>query len=85
MRLKEENKPDEIKNIFFDQVKKSSYKKKKKRRINRYKELAKKNKRASSEAYEKSNKLVSVVPMGQPVLVGHHSERSHRNLIKKVR
>lgn len=34
---------------------------------------------ASDAAYKRSNDLVSMIPLGQPILVGHHSERADRN------
>lgn len=33
----------------------------------------------SDAAYQRSNDLVSMIPLGQPILVGHHSERADRN------
>jgi proteasome lid subunit RPN8/RPN11 len=32
----------------------------------------------SSAAYAQSHKIISAIPMGQPILVGHHSEKHHR-------
>lgn len=37
----------------------------------------------SNRAYERSNEAVSGIPPGQPILVGHHSERRHRRAIEK--
>jgi hypothetical protein len=37
----------------------------------------------SNAAYERSHALTAGIPFGQPVLVGHHSERSHRNALDK--
>lgn len=39
--------------------------------------------RKSTDYYNKSHKMVEVIPMGQPILVGHHSEKAHRNLLDK--
>lgn len=36
--------------------------------------------RLSQEATD----MVSAIPMGQPILLGHHSERGHRRLLEKV-
>ena len=52
-------------------------------RIERYKELADANKKASEKAYQESKRTVEHIPMGQPILVGHHSEKSHRATLKK--
>jgi hypothetical protein len=37
----------------------------------------------ANAAYQRSQSLVSGIPMGQPILVGHHSERRHRNTLDK--
>jgi triosephosphate isomerase len=29
-------------------------------------------------AYAASNRIANMIPMGQPILIGHHSERRHR-------
>jgi len=39
----------------------------------------------SQEAYERSNALVENIPFGQPVLIGHHSQRSHEKTLEKSR
>lgn len=39
---------------------------------------------AKSEAsFKRSHDMVSGIPMGQPILVGHHSERAHQNLLDR--
>jgi hypothetical protein len=63
------------------------YEERKENRISRYEERAAK---AGSEAdalFEKSHKMASAIPFGQPVLVGHHSEgadRTYRNRIENT-
>jgi hypothetical protein len=37
----------------------------------------------SNAAYNRSHALTAGIPFGQPVLVGHHSERRHRNALDK--
>ena len=37
----------------------------------------------SDEAYEASRKAVDHIPLGQPILRGHHSERGHRRDIER--
>lgn len=39
--------------------------------------------RRSNEAFERSERAVAGIPMGQPILVGHHSERARRAAIDK--
>jgi hypothetical protein len=40
-------------------------------------------KQRSDAAYQASNADVAGIPLGQPILVGHHSERRHRNAIER--
>ena len=40
-------------------------------------------KKRSDERYEASSAAVHGIPLGQPILVGHHSERRHRNAIER--
>lgn len=56
---------------------------KKQARIERYEELSHKSMQNSNNAYEQSHKMTSVIPFGQPILVGHHSETRHRNLMNR--
>ncbi len=62
---------------------KLNYQDAKEARIERYKELSEKASAESQQAYKASNDAVAGIPAGQPILVGHHSERTHRNAIKK--
>ncbi len=39
----------------------------------------------SQEAYERSNALVENIPLGQPILIGHHSQRGHEKTLEKSR
>ena len=38
----------------------------------------------SRSAYQRSRSIADRIPMGQPILVGHHSERRHRRDIAKI-
>jgi len=60
------------------------YEEKKQRKIDRFNELAEKNKERSEEFYKSSKALGDFIPMGQPVLVGHHSEGRHRRDLKRI-
>ncbi len=53
-------------------------------KFDRYTRLAEKYKEESKSAYERSNSLANMIPFGQPILVGHHSEGMHRRHIKKI-
>lgn len=39
----------------------------------------------TADAQRRSHDIGSRIPFGQPILVGHHSERGHRNAIEKMR
>ena len=49
----------------------------------RYEEWADKANDRSNAAFERSNNAVKDIPFGQPILVGHHSERTHRASLKR--
>jgi hypothetical protein len=63
---------------------KSNFNERRQARIERYKELAEKNENISSELFAQSRKLADVIPFGQPILVGHHSEKGHRSHLKRI-
>lgn len=63
---------------------KSNYEERKQNRIDRYQSLAAKNGHLSQQFWNHSSKLASIIPMGQPILVGHHSEGAHRSLLNKI-
>ncbi|WZN40705.1 DUF3560 domain-containing protein [Chitinophaga pollutisoli] len=54
---------------------KHDYQERKQNRITRALELARKKEQESDQLYDHANKMASVIPMGQPILVGHHSEK----------
>jgi hypothetical protein len=65
-------------------VGRSDYEERKENRINRYEDHAKK---ASGEAevlFDKAHNMASVIPFGQPILVGHHSEGTDRSYRKRI-
>lgn len=53
-------------------------------RADRLEEWAAGNTQRSAEAYEAARRVADVIPMGQPILVGHHSERRHRRDIARI-
>ena len=57
---------------------------KKQARIERYERLAEQAKEASNAAFEKSHKMSEIIPFGQPILVGHHSEKRDRRYREKI-
>lgn len=63
---------------------KHDYKERKQNRINKCNELAEKNNEKAQQLYNDASKMASMIPFGQPILVGHHSENSDRNYRKKI-
>lgn len=57
----------------------NNYEEKKLAKIERYKELSEKAEQKSNSLYREAKSMASVIPFGQPILVGHHSEKSDRN------
>lgn len=47
-------------------------------------EMAAKHENKSNEIFNQAEKMASVIPFGQPILVGHHSERSDRNFRDRI-
>ena len=40
--------------------------------------------RQSEQAHRRADAIVSMIPLGQPILVGHHSEKRHRRDLDKM-
>ncbi|WP_293307356.1 DUF3560 domain-containing protein, partial [Pedobacter sp. UBA5917] len=53
-------------------------------RINLARTLGKKNEKESDQLYNSASDMASVIPMGQPILVGHHSEKRDRKYREKI-
>lgn len=52
-------------------------------RAERMETRAEKAERESSQASSNAINMLKVIPLGQPILIGHHSERRHRRLLEK--
>jgi len=53
------------------------------RRRERLEELANKNQAASKAGFDAAFGEIEYIPPGQPILVGHHSERGHRRALER--
>lgn len=53
-------------------------------RIERYRDLSANARKQSTELFQRSSKMAEVIPGGQPILVGHHSEKWDRNYRDKI-
>ena len=62
----------------------NTYEQKKQRKIDRFNELAEKNRDKSTALYNSSKAISDLIPFGQPILVGHHSEGRHRRDLKRI-
>ncbi len=63
---------------------KNDYEQRRQKRIENAKSRAEKNIREAEELYDKAKGMASVIPFGQPILVGHHSEKRDRNYRDKI-
>jgi hypothetical protein len=54
------------------------------RRAERLREWAAKRAARSEAAFERAHDVAGQIPLGQPVLVGHHSERRHRRDLARI-
>ncbi|MDR1658878.1 MAG: DUF3560 domain-containing protein [Desulfovibrio sp.] len=62
----------------------NSYEQKQEERRQRYLDLAEQSYQESAETHKRARKMAEVIPFGQPILIGHHSERSDRNYRGKI-
>jgi hypothetical protein len=62
----------------------SRFEEKRAARIERYKNYSANAEGRSIEAMERADKMSSIIPMGQPILVGHHSEKADRRYREKI-
>lgn len=63
---------------------KSNYEERKQNRLDYYENQAAKNEKASEQLYDSAKKMADVIPFGQPILVGHHSEKRDRNYRNRI-
>lgn len=47
-------------------------------------QMAQKHKQESQQRYDQFKRELETIPFGQPILVGHHSEKSHRAHLKRL-
>lgn len=52
-------------------------------RAERYREYAENAAKRATAAFNASNDAVANIPLGQPILVGHHSEKVHRRALER--
>ena len=60
------------------------YEERKESKIDAYREKAEKLSTIANQETSRARKMGNVIPFGQPIIVGHHSEGSHRALLKRI-
>lgn len=61
-----------------------TYRERRERKAERLREWAEKRDAKASAAYESADQIASMIPFGQPILVGHHSEGRHRRNVERI-
>lgn len=62
----------------------TTYRERRLRRAERLREWSATNERKSEQRGAVADEIMSYIPMGQPILVGHHSERRHRKDLERI-
>lgn len=63
---------------------KHNFEERRQKRLEYAEEQARKNEEKAAALHKTAHKMAEHIPMGQPILVGHHSEKAHRNHLKKI-
>ncbi|MBZ4187664.1 DUF3560 domain-containing protein [Niabella beijingensis] len=63
---------------------KNDFEQRKQNRIEYAKQQAEKNRQKGDNLYNHATEMQSVIPFGQPILIGHHSEKRDRNYRNKI-
>jgi len=61
-----------------------TYEEKQMAKLERYQELAIKNKQQSESVYNAGKRISDMIPFGQPVILNHHSTRRHLKGIERI-
>jgi hypothetical protein len=62
---------------------KHNYEEHKQKRIDNAKNQIEKNKKQSAAFFKKADDIIACIPPGQPILIGHHSEKKHRSALNQ--
>jgi hypothetical protein len=60
------------------------YEERKERKIDALNEKARKTNELANQEIKRARDMGSIIPFGQPILIGHHSEGRHRALLKRI-
>jgi len=62
----------------------NSYEQRKEARIERLRERAEKKRAEGQQRLAQAQRTADMIPLGQPILVGHHSEKRHRRDLQRI-
>ena len=69
---------------YDEQEARRVFESKKDAKLEAYTRLAEKNRHESEAAGNRAHAISDMIPMGQPILIGHHSERRHRRDLERI-
>lgn len=80
---------EQLRRAWLDEQKRAAdyvnpHEERQEQRRERYSERAAKARAEGSAAHKRANDMLGVIPLGQPILIGHHSERGHRRTLEKA-
>lgn len=61
-----------------------SYRERRLAKAERLREWAEKREAKAQASFDKADSIAGMIPMGQPILVGHHSEGRHRRDVERI-
>src|SRR5258705_4749573 len=67
--------------FFFDM---NNFQSKREEKADRFRELAEQHENISTGRHFAARQQLEMIPLGQPILVGHHSEKRHRSHLKRI-
>ena len=65
-------------------VGRKDYQERKEEKIATYNARAEKASKTANQEWKTASEMGKIIPFGQPILVGHHSEAGHRRLLKRI-
>ena len=69
---------------FIMSIGRTDYSERKERKINALNQRAIKSSVIANQEINSAHEMGSVIPLGQPILIGHHSEKEHRAHLKRI-
>ncbi|MBD2503890.1 DUF3560 domain-containing protein [Anabaena azotica] len=66
------------------ELRRDRFEERRERRAEAYQRLQQKHSQLSNSSYQAAKRIGDMIPFGQPILVGHHSERRHRRDAERI-